>query len=73
MKQLHLILFYKNFKVSPVENRDVTEFFGTKNLDLKATFDKKKAQEDIDGILIATFTDYNLITNYLNVKSIKIE
>ena len=45
-----------NKRISPIEDKEITEFFQTKNLNLKATLDKKEAYKTAKikyhGILI---------------------
>ncbi len=60
-----------NQGVSPIIDRDVTDYLTHKDLNLTATLDKHAAYQGADYVVIATPTDYDPQTNHFNTTSIE--
>ena len=59
-----------NNKISPIQDKDISSFLETKNLNLKASTPNNKFFNDADYIFIATPTDFDEHLNRFNTSSV---
>jgi len=60
-----------NNKISPIEDEYISRYLKEKDLDFKATLDKKEAYDGADYVVISTPTDYNEQTNYFDTSLVE--
>ena len=61
-----------NKKKSPVADDQIERLLATGSLNLIATLDKYQAYKSADFVIIATPTDYDIVTNTFNTESIEV-
>ncbi len=59
-----------NERKTPIEDKEIKEFFSTKELDLRATLSQEDAYIGANFVIVATPTDYDVDTNYFNTSSV---
>lgn len=60
-----------NNRISPIKDKEIEEYFKTKDLNLKATLDKEEALKNTEYVVISTPTNYDEKMNYFDTSSVE--
>ncbi|MCT4388516.1 nucleotide sugar dehydrogenase [Leuconostoc pseudomesenteroides] len=60
-----------NKGISPIQDKEISDFLANKQLDLKATINGKEAYSIADFIVIATPTNYDTETNHFDTSAVE--
>ena len=60
-----------NNRISPIEDKEITEYLQTKPLHLKATIDAKEGYTDADIVVVAAPTNYDSKKNFFDTTAVE--
>lgn len=60
-----------NQKISPIEDKEISKYLTSKQLNLTATTNKQQAYQSADYVVIATPTNYDSVNNYFDTSSVE--
>ncbi len=60
-----------NNRISPIEDKEITEYLQTKPLHLKATLDAKEGYADADIVVVAAPTNYDSKKNFFDTSAVE--
>lgn len=60
-----------NNRISPIKDEEIEKYLAEKELNLKATLDKKEAFKGADYVVISTPTNYDEVLNYFDTSSVE--
>jgi UDPglucose 6-dehydrogenase len=60
-----------NKRISPIDDKEISEYLKNKNLNLRATLNIEEAYSGANFVIIATPTDYDEESGYFNTSSIE--
>ena len=60
-----------NNRISPIQDKEIEDFFKNENLNLKATLDKEIAFKNADFVVISTPKNYDETKNYFDTSSVE--